>query len=143
VPGRLNSTVLFCLCCFLAGCSGRDEDTKLLVVCTTGLVGDLVRTVEYADVKWLMGPDVDPHGYVASRDDGLANGQEWRTSPLWGIRLAPDALGGQATYLHDGRATSLEEAIRLHGGESAASRNGFNALGESDRTALIAFLESL
>ena len=78
-----------------------------------------------------------------NRADGLANGQEWRTSPLWGLRLAPDALGGQATYLHDGRATSLDESIRLHGGESAASRDGFNALGESDRTALIAFLESL
>jgi len=52
-------------------------------------------------------------------------------------------IGGQATYMHDGRAASLEEAIRLHGEESAASRNGFSALLENDRTALIAFLESL
>ena len=78
-----------------------------------------------------------------NRADGLANGQEWRTAPLWGLRLAPDALGGQATYMHDGRVATLEGAIGLHGGESAASRNRFIALPEDDRRALIAFLESL
>lgn len=85
-----------------------------------------------------MGP-----GLADNRADWLANGQEWRTAPLWGLRLAPDALGGQATYLHDGRANSIEEAIILHGGEAEASRSAFSGLNEADRTALIAFLESL
>jgi CxxC motif-containing protein (DUF1111 family) len=78
-----------------------------------------------------------------NRSDGLANGQEWRTATLWGLRLAPDALGGEATYLHDGRVTTLEAAIDLHGGEGAASRSGYNALSADDRAALISFLESL
>ena len=34
--------------------------------------------------------------------------QEWRTPPLWGVR-------DSAPYLHDGRATTLEEAIAFHG----------------------------
>jgi len=39
---------------------------------------------------------------------------EWRTPPLWGVaRSAP--------YLHDGRAPTLEEAIRLHGGQGKDS----------------------
>jgi CxxC motif-containing protein (DUF1111 family) len=85
-----------------------------------------------------MGP-----GLADNRGDWLATGQEWRTAPLWGLRLAPDALGGQATYLHDGRATSLSEAIDFHGGESGASRSAYRALIEADRAAVVAFLESL
>lgn len=78
-----------------------------------------------------------------NRQDGSANGYEWRTPPLIGIRLAPDNLGGIAHYLHDGRTTQLSEAIRLHGGEAEASRNQFLALPENDQKALIAFVQSL
>jgi CxxC motif-containing protein (DUF1111 family) len=46
-------------------------------------------------------------------------------------------------FLHDGRATTIEEAIRLHGGEAAASRDRFVALTEAERAALLAFLASL
>ena len=35
--------------------------------------------------------------------DGLANGREWRTPPLWGIGLTKTVNPG-ATWLHDGRA---------------------------------------
>jgi CxxC motif-containing protein (DUF1111 family) len=50
--------------------------------------------------------------------------------------------GGEA-YLHDGRARTLEEAIRWHGGEAAASRQAYEALEESQRAAIITFLKSL
>jgi CxxC motif-containing protein (DUF1111 family) len=61
---------------------------------------------------------------------------EWRTPPLWGIaRSAP--------YLHDGRARTLEEAIRLHGGQGSASAEQFNKLSADERTALVAFLKTL
>lgn len=67
---------------------------------------------------------------------------EWRTAPLWGLGLAPVVLGG-ATYLHDGRARTLAEAILWHGGEAASSREHFRQASAEDRAALLAFLRSL
>ncbi|MEK6755375.1 MAG: di-heme oxidoredictase family protein [Bacteroidota bacterium] len=75
--------------------------------------------------------------------EGQATGTEWRTTPLWGLRLVADHLGGTAFYLHDGRALNLREAIRLHGGEAAEARNRFLALSAADAEALLAFLLSL
>jgi hypothetical protein len=62
--------------------------------------------------------------------------QEWRTPPLWGVR-------DSAPYLHDGRAESLLEAIVMHDGESAPTRDRFLQLSVEDRNALIEFLETL
>ncbi|MGH7427130.1 MAG: di-heme oxidoredictase family protein [Candidatus Methylomirabilaceae bacterium] len=61
---------------------------------------------------------------------------EFRTEPLIGLRAATQ-------FLHDGRAKSLEQAIQLHGGESARARDGFLGLSETERAALIAFLKTL
>lgn len=76
------------------------------------------------------------------RPDGAASGREWRTPPLWGIGLAA-VVGQEAFYLHDGRARTLEEAILWHGGEAAASRDGYRATSVQERADLLAFLESL
>jgi CxxC motif-containing protein (DUF1111 family) len=67
---------------------------------------------------------------------GEATPSEFRTEPLMGLRFSE-------RFLHDGRATSIEEAIRMHGGEGVAARERFEALAESDRQALLEFLESL
>jgi CxxC motif-containing protein (DUF1111 family) len=67
---------------------------------------------------------------------GLASPSEFRTEPLMGLRFSE-------TFLHDGRAGSIEEAIRLHGGEAVASRDRFDALPPADREALLAFLKQL
>jgi CxxC motif-containing protein (DUF1111 family) len=77
-----------------------------------------------------------------NRPDGSASGREWRTTPLWGLRLMRQFLDGQALLLHDGRARTVEEAILLHGGESARARNAFAALSPAQRRALIDFVES-
>ena len=69
--------------------------------------------------------------------------REWRTPPLWGIGLQQSFQGGRAFFLHDGRAQSLREAIELHGGEGAASREGFLALPAEDQERLLRFLRSL
>jgi CxxC motif-containing protein (DUF1111 family) len=82
-------------------------------------------------------------GLADNRPDGSADGYEWRTPLLMGLRLAADNLGGVAHYLHDGRTSDLGEAIRLHGGEAQASRNRFVGLSAEEQQALIAFLLSL
>lgn len=85
-----------------------------------------------------MGP-----GLADERPDGDATGSEWRTAPLWGTRLVEEFLGGRAFFLHDGRATTLDQAIRLHGGEAQASRDAYAGLGAEEQQALLAFLGSL
>ena len=77
-----------------------------------------------------------------NRPDGDAGGSEWRTTPLWGLRLMRQFLNGEAILMHDGRARSIEEAILLHGGEAAATRTRFNALTAADRGALLDFVGS-
>lgn len=67
---------------------------------------------------------------------GQATPSEFRTEPLMGLRLSPQ-------FLHDGRAASIAEAIRLHGGEGAGARDRFAALTDSERQALLEFLRSL
>ncbi len=67
---------------------------------------------------------------------GLASGSEFRTQPLW-------AVGASAPYLHDGRADTLDEAIRLHGGESEAARDAYAVLEAGQQEEVLAFLESL
>jgi CxxC motif-containing protein (DUF1111 family) len=67
---------------------------------------------------------------------GDASPSEFRTEPLMGLHLA-------TKFLHDGRATTIEEAIHLHGGEADASREAFEALSTRDRKALLAFLHGL
>lgn len=72
-----------------------------------------------------------------------ATGTEWRTTPLWGLGIVENLLGGRPFYLHDGRTSSLTEVINLHLGESEGARNRFVALSQSEQDALIAFLKSL
>ena len=50
---------------------------------------------------------------------------------------------GLRTYLHDGRAATLEEAIKAHAGEATISARLFAALPAADREKLLAFLGSL
>ena len=74
-------------------------------------------------------PDARPQSGRASR-------QEWRTPPLWGIR-------DSGPYLHDGRATTFEQAIAIHGGEGQASADAFASLETQEKAVLMTFLKSL
>jgi CxxC motif-containing protein (DUF1111 family) len=62
--------------------------------------------------------------------------RQWRTPPLWGV-------ADSAPYLHDGRAATLEEAIKDHGGEGSSSARLFATLPTGERAKLLAFLNSL
>jgi CxxC motif-containing protein (DUF1111 family) len=69
-------------------------------------------------------------------DQGGATGGEMRTAPLWGLPL-------QRRLLHDGRATTIAEAILAHDGQGKTARDRFAALQDPDRADLLVFLESL
>jgi CxxC motif-containing protein (DUF1111 family) len=66
----------------------------------------------------------------------LATPTEFRTEPLMGLHL-------KKVFLHDGRATTVEQAVELHGGEATKARDAFRALPPGERAALLAFLKTL
>ena len=68
--------------------------------------------------------------------DPVAQTRLMRTQPLWGARF-------NVAFLHDGRATTIEEAILAHDGQAAAARNAFNALSRRSKDFLITFVNSL
>lgn len=80
-------------------------------------------------------------GLADNRPDFLADGQEWRTPPLWGVGLI-QTVNGHQFLLHDGRARNIEEAILWHDGEGASSTNKFKELDKEDRQRIIQFIES-
>jgi len=81
---------------------------------------------------------------------GQAQGDEFRTAPLWG-------LGQRIFFLHDGRTPSLIKAILYHGAgdrpwegnrrypdsEAGAVINNYKNLSEQDKQDLLNFLRSL
>lgn len=81
-------------------------------------------------------------GLADGRAEGDASGVEWRTPPLWGLGLV-EVVNERATYLHDGRARTVSEAILWHGGEGQASRDAYVDMPIAERTQLHAFLDSL
>jgi CxxC motif-containing protein (DUF1111 family) len=71
-------------------------------------------------------------------DNWGALGSEWRTPPLWGIGNIADA-GGRESYLHDGRAGSIIEAILWHGGEAEKAKSAVLGLSAAQRNDLVAY----
>jgi CxxC motif-containing protein (DUF1111 family) len=77
---------------------------------------------------------------MGTLNDGIAqsgaSGQEMRTAPLWGARI-------RTSFLHDGRARTLEAAILAHDGQARAARDVFASLRSHEKADLIAFINSL
>lgn len=96
-------------------------------------MSDGTRIAPYSD---LLLHDMGPALADGFRE-GSATGAEFRTAPLWGIaRTGPP-------FLHDGRARSIDEAIRLHGGEAAGAAERYTRLSAASRRALRAFIAGL
>jgi len=80
------------------------------------------------------------HNMGSSRADiclGDAGRAEFRTEPLMGLRFVE-------TFMHDGAAETITDAILLHGGEGARARDRFlYNLTSTQRAALLAYLQSL
>ncbi|HSR67929.1 MAG TPA: di-heme oxidoredictase family protein [Acidobacteriota bacterium] len=86
----------------------------------------------FADLKrHNMGP-----GLEEDFEFGEIPNTDFTTARLWGI-------ADTAPYIHDGRATTLFEAIEAHGGEAQSIRDAFLALSETDQREVLAFLGSL
>jgi CxxC motif-containing protein (DUF1111 family) len=95
------------------------------------------------DVEVALYTDLLLHDMGAGLDDGIDDGaaqpREWRTAPLVGIRHL-------VALLHDGRATTVREAIEAHASEGSEANDSvarFRALAEEDRSALVRFVEAL
>jgi len=92
----------------------------------------------YTDLKVHdLGADMADENVMGARVTSL-----WRTAPLWGLgyRAKEESY---PTFLHDGRATSIEEAILWHSGEAAYAKYQFMKLGPNAREALLLWLETL
>ncbi|WP_297574974.1 di-heme oxidoredictase family protein [uncultured Deefgea sp.] len=110
------------------------------------------RTGEFAAIPQLANQTIYPYtdlllhdmgpGLADGRPDGKANGQQWKTPPLWGLGLVK-TVNGHTRYLHDGRARNLLEAVLWHGGEAEPSRQAVLKLSAADREHLLKFLNSL
>jgi CxxC motif-containing protein (DUF1111 family) len=75
-------------------------------------------------------------GLADGFEQGSATGAEFRTAPLWRV-------SDRVHFLHDGRVTTILDAILLHGGQAQDAVALFNALSASDRQALLAFLSCI
>lgn len=83
-----------------------------------------------------MGPGLADH-----RPEFAASGQEWRTAPLWGIGYS-QLVEPRSTFLHDGRARNLLEAILWHGGEAESSQKKVLAMTRKERQDLINYIKT-
>jgi CxxC motif-containing protein (DUF1111 family) len=77
---------------------------------------------------------------MGSLNDGIAQppatGQQMRTAPLWGARI-------RTSFLHDGRAKTIRDAILAHDGQGLAARNNFAGLRKSEQEKILEFIKSL
>jgi CxxC motif-containing protein (DUF1111 family) len=118
------------------------------VGCATCHVPTLETRSDYP-VPALAGVDVHVYSDVLLHDlgptlaDGLTDGDatssEFRTAPLVGLRFLK-------SFLHDGRAATLADAIILHGAEGSEARasvQAFQQLSAQERQALLTFLDTL
>jgi len=87
-----------------------------------------------------MGPNL-----ADNISQGVANGDEFRTAPLWGV-------GQRMFFMHDGRTADLVQAISAHASpgnhqypssEANGVVNNYNHLSTSDQQDLLNFLRSL
>ena len=66
----------------------------------------------------------------------FAGNRKFITRKLWGV-------GNSGPYMHNGKYTTMREAILAHGGEALQSREAFQHLSDYGRDCVIEFLRSL
>jgi CxxC motif-containing protein (DUF1111 family) len=68
--------------------------------------------------------------HIGNDGDSVATTRLMRTAPLWGLHH-------RTKLLHDGRASNITDAIHFHDGQALQSVRNFDALGTSDRNAML------
>ncbi|QVY65883.1 di-heme oxidoredictase family protein [Polaribacter sp. Q13] len=122
------------------------------LACVTCHVNNFTTGNDYSLLKQLENITIKPYSdfllhdmgdeLADNRADFLANGNEWRTQPLWGLGLIKE-VNNHTFLLHDGRARNIEEAVLWHGGEAENAKNNFKNLSKEKREQLLKFLNSL
>ncbi len=137
--GKILFKSIGCTDCHVEKLGGVDGIYSDLLL--HAMAPEMADTPSYA--AFLSGADApaananpNPAGAPLARRTGVVTEEEWRTPPLWGLH-------DSAPYLHDGRAGTVDEAIRLHGGEATASARRYRQLTARDQAELQAFLLSL
>ena len=96
--------------------------------------------VSWEDYSRLLRAFAEQAGVRVAYDRGALEvfgpSTEFRTAPLWRV-------SERRRFLHDGRAATILDAIRIHGGQAAAAVAAFNALSARDRQALLDFLSGI
>lgn len=100
------------------------------------LLHDMGPTLRDASIYYGTDAPAPGAANLASSKAEPAEADEWRTPPLWGVR-------DSGPYLHDGRTTTVEQAILLHGGSAGASAKRFRDLDHESKRQILAFLNSL
>jgi len=79
--------------------------------------------------------DIGTGDLIGNTGDSVATTKLMRTAPLWGLHH-------RTKFLHDGRASTITDAIHAHGGQAAQSVRNFDALSTSDRNAMLTAMAS-
>ena len=88
--------------------------------------------------------EISPFTDMKTHDVGT--GGRFRTPPLWGLGHNIDLLnrrGNPLLFMHDGRATSVDQAVQAHSGEASTQVDDYRSLSAKDKEALVKFVESL
>ncbi len=118
-----------------AGCSACHRASMSVELPEAGGVSRSASIAPYTDLRL--------HDLGMDMADETVSGtrvvSRWRTAPLWGMghRLEKES---HPTFLHDGRARTIEEAILWHGGEASYAKRKFENLGPRAREALLAWI---
>ena len=102
-----------------------------------GIPARPVKQQDYNDPDLVVTPEVTAGSSAPYYGPTIVNlAATWRTPPLWGVR-------DSAPYMHDGRAATLDEAIKWHDGEAADSAARYRKMSPSERHDLVMFVYSL
>jgi CxxC motif-containing protein (DUF1111 family) len=114
----------------MLGCASCHQPTWQAGPSSSGAINGAI----FAPYSDFLLHDMGPLG------DGIvqagAGPTQMRTAPLWGLRYEP-------TFLHDGRASTVDQAIRAHAGQGAAAAHNYTTLTKAQQGQLLDFLNSL
>ncbi|MBZ5657581.1 MAG: hypothetical protein LAO56_20130 [Acidobacteriia bacterium] len=113
---------------------------------TTAPAGTVINGGTFTVPEALGNKVIHPYGDFLLHDIGTGDGivqngppdtaNKLRTAPLWGLRT-------RARLMHDGRSTSLEDAILRHQGEAREASGRYRWLNDRELHCLLTFLHAL